>query len=120
MTPESTEDTGSAAPPPRAHVFVLRDSFGFVVVPPVLAVSAGDEVRVRNLSDVRVVLRFPGGIVDGGAELPLQKAKSPGDRDRIITRSDGDGVHEYVVAIALADDSSLFARGGSNPRIVFD
>jgi hypothetical protein len=120
MTPESTESTGSTAAATKSQIFVVSNTFGLSVVPPVFALSPGETFQIRNLTNFNLLARFPNAIVAGGKDVEIAAAGSPGDRRPVTTRGDGVGSHEYTVEFTSREGESLFARGGSNPRIVFD
>src|SRR4051812_13309693 len=103
-----------------ADIRIAGNPSGFQVVPPVFIATPGGTYQIRNQTRFVATVTFPPEVVQGGLQLRLEPAGNAGDQKSFTTNPDGDGLVEYTVDVRVADEASLRAIGGSNPRILFD
>jgi hypothetical protein len=112
-----TGDGSVSARPCTGDINVVPGHFKFDVVPPVFWAEPGATYTVGNRTRYQVDVIFPPEIVGNTTVIPVP----PDQCGSFTTRPDGFGVHDYEVVVNFSDreGDSLFASGGSNPRIVF-
>ena len=108
----------------REVAYVVKDGYGFQVVPPVVKLSPGQVLRLHNRTHTSVLVRFPEDVMTP----PRHAIASHGSNDFTVLSTAQEGVYDYEVTVILvAEDESkgikavtLQARGGSPPRIIID
>jgi hypothetical protein len=100
--------------PGKHDVYVYKFDGSYWVQPPVVSVSRESEgLKVRNLTNDNVVLRFPDDVLSKGPEVSIE----PKGGDTFPIGQNANGLYEYEV---LVRPYNVLARGASSPKIIID
>lgn len=112
------------AAPNNETVYVVPNAYGFQVVPPVVRLTRGSVLTVRNLTQSWVRASFPPEVM-----IPPSDDIPPQDSRPFTVRDDAPkGVYDYHVIVILVQEDpargiaavTLQASGNSEPRIIID
>jgi hypothetical protein len=112
------------AAPNNEVVYVVPDAYGFQVVPPVVRLTRGSQLTVRNLTQSQVRASFPPEVMRPSSDDIAPQGSKP-----FTVRDDAPlGVYDYQVTVIFVQEDpdrgiaavTLQARGNSDPRIIID